>query len=504
MKKSNTLFKSIFSILLSGLLIITSVSSAFAALVVDEEEKLQYLYTFNNAVNSIKEQKPSFRYEKTAGMDKDTNVRYDIKTPGDLSDDALKWLDVFVKAFFNPEAGVINNFIAVLTESDSDVSEKDIAKGVDTTYFLPKYGESYVSALTLDDDYTLRVEEKTDILNPENSSLTINYGFNDCDLESEGVKTLEKVFDLPSGSINPVIIGGAQFDDDEDPLTEVKFDEFTFTDAYVRATLNGSGELIRYEQNISYEFSISFYDVIRIFNVLTGFDLMGLGMAIANAILTNLGNEAVTEREILKKSMMYIKYDINTVLSDFDWTPRFFGDLDNDGDVDAYDARCILRYSVGLEKIKGDENLIYSDINFDGVITAADARLALRTSVELEEKFSEVPEGETIKIVVIDVPEKPEDTQTPEDPENPENPEDPEDPEDPENPDGSGNGGIILDGAEVFITGFIDGIFAIINAGKGDEFNPGLIEKLVNAIKDITKNDGGQGGGTIVLPEGAK
>lgn len=492
MKKSNTLFKSIFAVILSCLLMMSTVSSAFAALIVDEEEKLQYLYSFNNAVNGIKENKPSFRYQKTAGMDKDAEVYYDIKTPGDLSDDALRWLDVFIKAFFNPEAGVINNFIAVLTETDSDVTEKEIAKGLDTTYFLPKYGESYVSALTLDDEYTLKVEEKTDILNPENNTLTINYDFPEYDLGNVEGSSLEKVFDLPSGSINPVIIGGAQFDDDDDPLTEVKFDDFTFTEAYVRATLDANGELKRYEQNISYEFSVSFYDVIRLFNVLTGVNLMSVGMTIANTILKNLGNEEMTERDVLKKSMMYIKYDINTVLSDFDWNPRVFGDVDNDGDVDAYDARTILRYSVGLDKITGDENLIYSDVNFDGVINAADARFVLRTSVSLEDSFSEVPEGESIKIIVITPPEEPE---PPETPENPENPEDPDDSDD------SQGSGTAIDGVNTFITGFIDGIFAIINAGKGDEFNPGIIEELKQAIKDIVSDSKNDDDGTIILPD---
>lgn len=499
MKKSNTLFKSIFSFILSAVLLMSTVSSVLAAVVTDEEQKLQYLYTFNNAVNSIKELNPSFSYRKTAGMDRDTEVYYDIKTPGDLSDDALKYLDIFVKAFFNPEAGIINNLISVLTETNTDALEKDIAKGVDTTYLLPKLGESYVSALTLDDEYTLRTEERKDILYPENNTLVINYDFPDKDLGNVKGSSLEKVFDLPSGSINPVIIGGAQFDDDEDVLTEVKFDDFAFTNAYVRATLNDAGLLVRYEQNISYEFSISFYDVIRIFNALTGIDLMGLGMAIANAIITNLGNEAVTERDVLKKSMMYIKYDVNTVLNNFDWTPRFFGDTDNDSDVDAKDARFILRYSVGLEKIKDDETLIYSDVDFDGVITAADARHALRTAVLLEEKFSEVPNGESIKIVVILPPEKPEE---PENPENPDDSEEPEEPETPVKPDPSPDGGEILESTEIFITGFIDTIFAIINAGKDNDFDSGLIGDIISAVQGLVKeNDKNKNSSTQVMPE---
>ena len=74
MKRSNTLFKSIFSVILSAVLLLSAVLPVLAAVVTDEEQKLQYLYTFNNAVNSIKELKPSFSYKKTAGMDRESRT----------------------------------------------------------------------------------------------------------------------------------------------------------------------------------------------------------------------------------------------------------------------------------------------------------------------------------------------------------------------------------------------------------------------------------------------
>ena len=59
------------------------------------------------------------------------------------------------------------------------------------------------------------------------------------------------------------------------------------------------------------------------------------------------------------------------------------GDVDGDGDVDAADARKILRISSGLDKVNGQiaEN---ADINGDGKITAADARAALLKSAGLK------------------------------------------------------------------------------------------------------------------------
>lgn len=56
---------------------------------------------------------------------------------------------------------------------------------------------------------------------------------------------------------------------------------------------------------------------------------------------------------------------------------------------DAADARKILRYSAGLDKVPADrgeakEFLFMSDTDLDGKITAADARTALRISAKLE------------------------------------------------------------------------------------------------------------------------
>lgn len=58
-------------------------------------------------------------------------------------------------------------------------------------------------------------------------------------------------------------------------------------------------------------------------------------------------------------------------------------DVDADGSVTAADARLVLRYSVGLERLTG-EALREADPNFDAMITAADARYILRMSVGLE------------------------------------------------------------------------------------------------------------------------
>lgn len=513
MKRSKPLIKSIFAIVLT---LITAMAcfpvpaSANVVTVTDPEQKLQYLYTFNDSVNAIKEKKPSFKYKKTSGMNQsDEAYDYSIssKTAADLSDEARKYLTVIVDAFFDPQKGLVKNFIGALMDTSSPVTEKDIIKGTDTTYFLPLYGEGYLSALTVDDEYTLRTEAVTDILNPENNSLTVRYEFDDTDLEGAKTSSHSKVFDLPSGSIDPVIISGGKLTDSEGPLSEVKFDDFTFDDAYVQAQYNSKNELVNYTQHISYTFKLTFYDMIRVFGAYTDIDLMEIALAIANPILSNTGKPEVTARDVLTDYTIEIRYDITMELSDFDWNPRYFGDVDNNGKIDAYDARSVLRNSVGLEQFKNDESLVYADVDFDGKITASDARHVLRTSVGLEQSFSEVPEGESIKIVVTLPPvEQPE---QPEQPENPEEPENPENPEDPENP-GTGGGIQLPSTGEVAgsISEFINAIFDIINGFKGEGTSDSEISSIIQMVKDIIANakdditDDNEGeGGVIVVPD---
>ena len=515
MKKSGTLLKSILAVILSSLMVLSTFGTAFAAQIIDEEQTLQYLYTFNEAVNAIKTEHPSFTYYKKAEMSKDENNSViGSKTASDLSDDARKYLGIIVDAFFNPEKGLVNNFIGVLTDSGSTDTTKEIYKGLDTGTLLPVNGKEYVSALTIDDEFTLFAEEQTDILRPEDNSTKIRFTFPECDLETVKESSLNKVFDLPSGAINPVLIGSDEFDEENDPLDEVKFDNFVFHDAYVQADFDGSKKLTRYEQNISYTFSISFYDLMRIFSVYSNIDLMQIGLAIANPILQGTGSPEVTAREVLKDTIIFIQYDVIIRLSDFDWSPRFFGDIDNNGAVEASDARKALRYSVGLEKIRNDGDLIFADVDFDGVVSAADARSVLRMAVGIDEKFSEVPEGETIKIVVITPPEEeepevPDEGETPDEGEVPDEGETPEKPDGSETPDGE-DGGIKLpsyDDVTGGVSDFITAIFDIVNGFKGEGVSNEGIANIVQSIKDIIAAGKGElpdetpDGGIIIVPD---
>ncbi len=63
-----------------------------------------------------------------------------------------------------------------------------------------------------------------------------------------------------------------------------------------------------------------------------------------------------------------------------------YGDVDYDGDVDAADARTVLRISVGLEAAS-KETMLIADVDGTGAVEAADARFVLRYAVGLEKAF---------------------------------------------------------------------------------------------------------------------
>lgn len=73
------------------------------------------------------------------------------------------------------------------------------------------------------------------------------------------------------------------------------------------------------------------------------------------------------------------------------------GDLNDDGKVNASDARTALRIAAKLETIS-DDKLVLADTNSDGKITAADARAILRVAAKLDtfpEITTQAPETTT-------------------------------------------------------------------------------------------------------------
>ena len=59
---------------------------------------------------------------------------------------------------------------------------------------------------------------------------------------------------------------------------------------------------------------------------------------------------------------------------------RYHGDVDDDGEVTAADARLALRAAIGLTKLTGPQALA-ADMDGDGKVTTKDARAILKASI---------------------------------------------------------------------------------------------------------------------------
>ena len=410
MKKS--FFRQVAVTALSFVMLLTSVAAVFAAsakpgLVTDEDERAHYIDVFNNGVNAVKSDEPYLVFTRKATIGKE------------LKDAPAQWLSVLFDSIFLADESVVSGLLAMLVEDESNnKSVREVYKGFSRDNILPVSGENYVSALSSADKFDMQVQSvKSANAETEHLEFYITFadGFTPENVSESG---MDRAFDLASGSINPTIFG--ESDGDDGMLSTVKFSTFSYDDASIYAVFDENGLLESYKTSVTYNFDISFYDFAQMMTFVSpsGTNYFELGVEFANKIISVSGGSPVDAKELLAKQNINVKYVIETQMSDFDWSPRYYGDLDNDGDVDAYDARSALRHSVGLQVIDNNQGLIYGDINFDGVVNSADARLILRTAVKLEPLFNYPPDGK--EVIIVDTSDKKEDPQEPETPAEPE------------------------------------------------------------------------------------
>lgn len=359
-------------------------------LVTDVQERANYLDIFNNGVNAVKEDMPYLLFTKQTTI-----------ISRDIEDEQADWLSILFNAIFVENESLISGIFAKLTEENtSGLRVQEVYKSFSRDNILPVSGESYVSALTTDYEFDLQAQttedasgEKLEIL------ITFPDGYTPANVDESG---LDKVFDIASGSINPTIFGVA--DGENGMLEDVKFSEFSYDDASIYTVFDEDGTIQSYKSSMTYNFSISFYDFMQILTFVTGTDFLSLAVQLANKILEIKGDDPIDAENVLSEKTLRIGYRIDITMDKFDWSPRYFGDIDNNGEVDAYDARAALRHAVELELIEDSQNLLYADVNFDGKVNAADARIILRTAVSLETKFDYPPDG--CEITIVDVSDK--------------------------------------------------------------------------------------------------
>ena len=65
---------------------------------------------------------------------------------------------------------------------------------------------------------------------------------------------------------------------------------------------------------------------------------------------------------------------------------RWYGDIDNNGDVDIADARAALIAAVGIGAELEDMDFVAADVNFDDIITTDDACIILKMAAGIADK----------------------------------------------------------------------------------------------------------------------
>lgn len=103
-----------------------------------------------------------------------------------------------------------------------------------------------------------------------------------------------------------------------------------------------------------------------------------LVLALVTLLAVGTPSMAQTADEFVSEN---ISEDMSDVAIEFD--EARFGDVNNDGKVNAFDARLLLRCSAELDSLTV-YILTYGDYTKDGEITAADARTALRVAASID------------------------------------------------------------------------------------------------------------------------
>ncbi|MBE6812459.1 MAG: hypothetical protein E7523_06205 [Ruminococcaceae bacterium] len=410
------------ALLLAVMLIVPafSVPSEAASVVTVRDEQLKefYLNEFNKVVNAVKRNRPGVTVLATG----------EVSQSEDLEEDRMAdFAKTVVANVFANEKSLASDLLDALNEDDffgqqqADVSYDRGALNMDK---VPVSGKDYVSSLTTKYDFTMKMlrndeKQRTELLIQFPETLLL-------DALNPQKSDLSKVFDLPTNT--DVVLTQ---DEDEIIILEGGFfqlNDIVCTDAYIDIIYNDNMELITYTSNINYRVKVSTYTMLEQLWPVFFKTLQSMGLDVGD--IANFNIVSIIMRLIgaftgfdpeESMSSVYTDYTVKYQMYELDWTPRYFGDVDEDNRVDSNDARTLLRSAVGLQVIRDASDLYFSDMDFDGEITSGDARLALRVAVGLEKKYTskamreaqlednwEDPDEPLIPDDPIEIPDEPE------------------------------------------------------------------------------------------------
>lgn len=435
---------------------------------VQPADKAAYVDFFNESVNSLKSDTPYVNVKYTAGVPENGIVKSADGESEALAPEAEKYIGALLDGFFSEKNSAFRSLIKAVLGSESVKNDSfELHRGAKRNSLIPLYGEEYVSALKSADDYDILINQKAGSEYPTELAIT---NFGDVELSDVGKSSLPLLYSLPDGGMDMTLIGKGGTSSNF--LSGIKLTDFKFKDAKVVTKYDRNGVLKYYGSVITYNFAFNYFDAVKLMSAFLGVDIYTATMDMINSILGHLNREDINAESILLNRKLTITYTVLVEISNIDYSPRYYGDINDNGEVDAADARLALRHSVSLGLITATEDLLYGDVNFDGEITAADARLILRMSVGLDDPFLEVPEGKEVKIIVVEQDHTGEEADDGEETEVPE----------------EFKGLIDFDPA-VTPTDLIDWIFATItNVENAEGFAKGDIQSMVDIIRGIVSD----------------
>lgn len=292
-----------------------------------EGEAANIAELFNLSVNELKKGQSSFTKIQTATMDQQvaSSLQGGLGPVTGIVESLIGTKDIF--------AGVIDG-----TNQTNEVREKFPADN-DIKQNLPVSGKDYVACLTENDikNYTITIYRSgaykihIDLIDVEGNAATSG---------------LSHVFDTVDKEYATLELGTTSYNVNA---------KLKYVNNSVECEVNKKGEVERYAMNMGITFLFPQED------------------GSYSSEMPFLGVDFEKEGII---------YNITTEYTGFQNGFRQMGDADNDGNVNATDARLILRMAANLEVCE-EADFPYCDVNLDGTITPRDAREVLRATAKL-------------------------------------------------------------------------------------------------------------------------
>lgn len=298
----------------------------------DPQKKAEIVDFFNSNVNKVKQDSPGFRFSYEQGL----LAGKQMSGFWGLLSELLGWTSSFIKNFNSGSTQQIETILGFLFIGGSETTEyKDVLRGQDCTAFVPMRGRSYVSALRASDDFTYEYNDYG------YGTTTLKITFPDT-IDPGPDSALSRVFDLlPIEELY-------SFYYDASDSTDWSRVHVKYTNAYIECSTK-NGELYTYAAH--YE----------------------------NSVIVSSSSDADANKLKFPDSMFLSE----TRMTNIDWSERKTGDCNNDGIINATDARLCLRASSKLITVD-QSDFKYYDVDGDGKITAKDARKILRVSSGLD------------------------------------------------------------------------------------------------------------------------